>query len=124
MKFQTKMKITGTIINRENLPINGATIEEVETGNVAISDQNGHFTLDVQSLNSTLEVRHISYKTEYIFASETSKITLGNQSQTIEPVEINIVRKKPFNGLYVFGLAAFVGLVYMLTQKPVKKVAI
>jgi len=118
------MKITGTIINRENIPINGATIEEVETGNIAISDQNGHFTLDVQSLNSTLEVRHISYKTEYIFASETSKITLGNQSQTIEPVEINIVRKKPFNGLYVVGFTALVGLVYMLTQKPVKKVTI
>jgi len=62
------MKITGTIINRENLPINGATIEEVETGNIAISDQNGHFTLDVQNLNSTLEVRHISYKTKYVIS--------------------------------------------------------
>jgi len=117
------MIVTGTILNRENLPIDGATIEEIETGNVAFSDANGYFSLDVQSLNSTLEVRHISYKTEYVFASETSKITLGNQAQTIEPVEINIVRKKPnYIGLYVVGIAALVGLIYVATQKPKKPV--
>jgi len=68
------MIITGTILSRENTPIEGATIEEVETGNVAFSDLSGHFSLDVQSLTSTLEVRHISYKTEYVFASEASNI--------------------------------------------------
>jgi len=119
------MKITGTILNRENLPIEGATIEEVETGNVAFSDQNGHFSLDVQSLTSTLEVRHISYKTTYVFASETSKITLGNQSQTIETVQIDIVRKKPnYIGFYIVGITAIIGAIYYATQKPVKKVII
>jgi len=119
------MRITGTIINRENTPIEGATIEEVETGNVAISDGNGHFSLDVQSLTSTLEVRHISYKTTYVFASEANKITLGNQSQTIETVEIDIVRKKPnYIGLYIVGITALVGLIYVATQKPVKKVTL
>jgi len=119
------MKITGTIISRENTPIEGATIEEVETGNVAFSDLNGHFSLDVQSLASTLEVRHISYKTEYIFASEAGKITLGNHAQTIETVEIDIVRKKPnYIGLYIVGITAIIGVIYYATQQPAKKVTI
>jgi len=119
------MIITGTIINRENTPIEGATIEEIETGNIAISDANGHFSLEVQSLNSTLEIRHISYKNEYVFASETKQITLGNQAQTIETVEIDIVRKKPnYIGLYVVGIAAIIGAIYYVTQQTVKKVTI
>jgi len=115
------VRITGTIIDRDNNPIEGATIEEVETGNVAFSHKNGHFSLNVQSLTSTLEIRHISYKTTYVFASETTKITLGNQSQTIETVEIDIVRKKPnYIGLYIVGITTIIGVIYYAIQKPVK----
>jgi len=118
------MKITGVIIDRDNNPIQGATIEEIETGNIAISDVNGHFDLDVQSLRSTLEARHISYKTNYVFASEADKITLGNDLQNMDTIELDFTRKKPFNGLYVVAAAAIVGLIYLVMQKPAKKVII
>jgi len=118
------MKITGAIIDRGNNPIQNATIEEIETGNIAISDANGHFDLDVQSLDSTLEVRHISYKNNYVFASEANKITLGNDLKNMDTIELDFTRKKAFNGLYVVAAAAVVGLIYLAMQKPAKKVTL
>lgn len=60
---EKKLTVTGTIsaVNGEKLP--GASLMEKGTGNAAKSDSAGNYRINVSSLNSTLIVSFVGYKT-------------------------------------------------------------
>lgn len=49
--------ITGTIVESNDLPVEGATVTIVETGESDLSDQNGEFQIETQSENANLQLQ-------------------------------------------------------------------
>ena len=57
-----KIKITGRITSENGEPLSGASIQEKGTGNGTFADNNGFYTLNVES-NATLIISNIGYQT-------------------------------------------------------------
>jgi TonB-linked SusC/RagA family outer membrane protein len=86
---QTKKQITGTVLDIQDVPIVGATVVEKGTTNVAITDQNGKFSLSVAD-NATLAITHIGYVEQEIPVEDRSDVTvvLADDLQTLDEVVV------------------------------------
>ena len=76
---QSKIKITGTVVDQAGIPIIGANITvKNQTGTGTITDIDGRFTLEIPA-NSTLSISYIGYKNQEIRVTSSKPLTLKLQ---------------------------------------------
>jgi len=56
--------IKGSVVDKNNIPLPGATILEVNSQNGASTDFNGNFSLTLKNLPTTIKASFIGYKTQ------------------------------------------------------------
>lgn len=65
-KQANTIKVSGTVLDKNNEPLIGVYVKVAETQNGAVTDSNGHFYLDVPSGKSQLEFTYIGYKKKVV----------------------------------------------------------
>ena len=76
---QSKIKITGTVVDQAGIPIIGANITvKNQTGTGTITDIDGRFTFEVPA-NSTLSISYIGYKNQEIRITSSKPLTIKLQ---------------------------------------------
>ena len=112
--FSTNSILSGTILNENNIPLPYVNIISLNTGKGTISNENGNFSIDINSLNDTNTIRFqcIGYKTqdqiiinlksnyiillsEYIY--NLDEILILSTSQDPENIVKNILKNKELN---------------------------
>lgn len=87
---QEKINVTGTVLDKEGMPMSNVSIIEKEAeGNSTGSDANGRFSIRVDR-NSTLVFRYVGYKTLEISATAVtgSPIQLTEDAQNLDEVVV------------------------------------
>ena len=85
--MQQKQTISGMVKDSNGEPIIGASVLEKGTTNGTITDLDGNFTLSVSS-NAVLQISYIGYKTLEIKASPNMKVTLHEDTETLDEVVV------------------------------------
>ncbi len=67
-----QQKVTGTVVDKENIPLPGATVKIKGTGTGVATDINGQFTISVPNANTVLSISSIGFGTK--------DVTVGNQA--------------------------------------------
>ena len=87
---QSKIKITGTVVDQAGIPIIGANITvKNQTGTGTITDIDGRFTFEVPA-NSTLSISYIGYKNQEIriTSSKPHTIKLQDDAEVLDEVVV------------------------------------
>ena len=86
---QQNKHLTGTVTDESGLPIIGANIIETGTTNGAITDIDGHFSIDVAS-NATLRITYIGYLEQTVNTTGLTKvdIVLIEATKSLEEVVV------------------------------------
>lgn len=84
---QTRILVSGRILDSSGQPVPGASIIEKGTTNGVNTDIDGKFTISVKS-GSSLEVSCIGYETVSIAASENLSVTLKEDTQFLDEVVV------------------------------------
>ncbi len=71
--LQAQIKVKGTVVDEDSLPLVGVTVYEAETSNGTISDIDGNFELTVADENAVIELSYVGYLTQ--------QITVGTQRE-------------------------------------------
>ncbi len=80
---QTDITVKGVVVDSDNNPVVGAYIVEKGTGNGAMADADGRFTINVKS-GASLEVTCIGYATKVIPATGQMRIVLAQDNLFLE----------------------------------------
>ncbi len=88
-ELQEKKKITGTVLDEQNLPVIGANVVEKGTTNGIVTDIDGKFTLEVEE-NAVLQISYIGYADREISveSQSTFAILLREDTQLLEEVVV------------------------------------
>ena len=92
--------ISGTVIDATGEPIIGATVMEKGTSNGMVTDFDGNFKLKVQA-GKTLVFTYVGYTTQELPAADGMKVTLKEDSQTLNEVVVTgyqVQRKADLTG--------------------------
>lgn len=92
--------VRGVISDLNGEPIIGATIMEKGTTKGVVTDENGRFSIEVQT-GATLVVSYIGYKTQEVIAQPTMDITLEDETQLLEQLVVvgyGVQKKKLVTG--------------------------
>lgn len=96
-----KQRIHGTVMDANEEPIIGATIQEKGTKNATVSDVDGNFSLEV-SPNAVLEISYIGYKTlSFPATNKNMVISLDEDNNLLDDVIVvgyGIQRKSDLTG--------------------------
>lgn len=84
---QTRILVSGRILDSSGQPVPGASIIEKGTTNGVNTDIDGEFTISVKS-GSSLEVSCIGYETVSVAASENLSVTLKEDTQFLDEVVV------------------------------------
>lgn len=84
---QTRILVSGRILDSSGQPVPGASIIEKGTTNGVNTDIDGKFTISVRS-GSSLEVSCIGYETVSVAASENLSVTLKEDTQFLDEVVV------------------------------------
>lgn len=84
---QTRILVSGRILDSSGQPVPGASIIEKGTTNGVNTDIDGKFTISVKS-GSSLEVSCIGYETVSVAASENLSVTLREDTQFLDEVVV------------------------------------
>lgn len=84
---QQKQVVSGIVRDSSGEPVIGASVLEKGTTNGTITDLDGKFTLSVSS-NTVLQISYIGYKTLELKATSNMKITLQEDSETLDEVVV------------------------------------
>lgn len=84
---QTRILVSGRILDSSGQPVPGASIIEKGTTNGVNTDIDGKFTISVKS-GSSLEVSCIGYETISVAASENMSVTLKEDTQFLDEVVV------------------------------------
>lgn len=84
---QTRILVSGRILDSSGHPVPGASIIEKGTTNGVNTDIDGKFTISVKS-GSSLEVSCIGYETVSVAASENLSVTLREDTQFLDEVVV------------------------------------
>lgn len=84
---QTRILVSGRILDSSGQPVPGASIIEKGTTNGVNTDIDGKFTISVKS-GSSLEVSCIGYETVSVAASENLSVTLKEDTQFLDEVVV------------------------------------
>ncbi len=96
-------KITGTVVDDLGEPITGANIRVKGTSRGTITDLDGKFSLDAAA-GESLEISFIGYATQTVKAANGLKVTLQEDSQSLEDVVVvgyGVQKKKLVTGATV-----------------------
>ncbi|MCQ2237528.1 MAG: carboxypeptidase-like regulatory domain-containing protein, partial [Bacteroidales bacterium] len=96
-------KITGTVVDDLGEPITGANIRVKGTSRGTITDLDGKFSLDAAA-GENLEISFIGYATQTVKAANGLKVTLQEDSQSLEDVVVvgyGVQKKKLVTGATV-----------------------
>jgi len=87
---QQPTTISGSVVNQNGEPLQGATVVQRSTTNTAVTDQQGLFKLLVSSQKGTLEISYIGYITEVIPLKNQSaiRIVLKEASTNLDEVVV------------------------------------
>lgn len=83
--FAQNNKISGTVVDADNLPIVGASVVAVGTHTGTVTDQNGHFTLDAQK-GTTLQISYIGFKTVTVKGNAKTHVVMQEENNTLNEV--------------------------------------
>lgn len=84
---QTRILVSGRILDSSGQPVPGASIIEKGTTNGVNTDIDGKFTISVKS-GASLEVSCIGYETVSVAASENLSVTLKEDTQFLDEVVV------------------------------------
>lgn len=86
--FAQTEQVSGTVTDNSGEPIIGATVLVVgQTGNGAVTDIDGNFTLQAKP-GSTLSISYIGYKNQEVKAGKNLKIVLEDESKLLNEVVV------------------------------------
>lgn len=87
---QKKMILKGKIVDIQNNPIIGASVIEKGTTNGTITNIDGAFNLEVNSVNSIINISYIGYKPQILRATVGTNllITLLEESKSLDEVVV------------------------------------
>ena len=84
---QSKMAVTGQVVDTNGEEIIGASVIEVGTSNGTITDFNGNFKLSVKQ-GAKLKVSYVGYTAQTVAAQANMTITLKEDDQTLQEVVV------------------------------------
>lgn len=95
--------VTGSVTDRQNIPLPGASVLEKGTSNGTTSDFDGNFTLEVSDTNAVLLVSFIGYKSVEIPLNRQRSITIqldedATQLEGVVVVGYGVQRKSDITG--------------------------
>ena len=96
-----QVTVKGVVADPSGEPIIGANILEVGTTNGTVTDFDGNFTLSVKQLGAELSFSYIGYVTQVVKATRDMKITLEEDTETLEEVVVvgyGTTKRKNFTG--------------------------
>lgn len=96
-------KITGTVVDASGEVIIGASVLVKGTSTGAVTDLNGHFTLDKVQANANLVVSYVGYKSQTVSAAGRSdiKVTLEEDKKVLDEIVVvgyGVQRKSDVTG--------------------------
>lgn len=87
--FAQEATFTGKVVDTQGLPIPGATLTELGTRNISITDADGKFTFRAEKVPFTLRVSFIGFQTyqvEVTASSDISQIILSESTSELNEV--------------------------------------
>ena len=86
--FTQALVVQGTVTDDKGVPLPGANIIEKGTTNGTITDENGHYSLEVSGPNAVLEISFLGYATQEINVGgrTTINVTLVPEASDLEEV--------------------------------------
>ncbi len=87
---QSKITITGTVVDNTGETIIGATVLEAGTTNATITDYDGKFKIDVKNEKATLRVTYVGYQTQDVRVGKQRQleIVMLEDAQAIQEVVV------------------------------------
>lgn len=83
----SKVKVSGVVVDSKGQPLPGASIVEAGTTNGTMADPNGKFTLTVKK-GAQLEITSIGYATKKVAAAASVKVVLEDSSEFLNEVVV------------------------------------
>ena len=88
LSFAQNNTIKGTVVDKVNQPIVGATVRVDGTSHGSVTDMNGEFTIKDVSPGATVSFSFVGMKTKKIKASSDMKVTLEDDMQNLEDIVV------------------------------------
>ena len=73
---QQPITISGSVMNQNGEPLQGATVVQTSTTNTTVTDQQGMFKLSVSSLKGTLQISYVGYVSSVVPINDKSTINI------------------------------------------------
>lgn len=89
--LQDKIKITGTVMDADKMPLPGATVIEENTNNGTVTDFDGNFSIDVTSKESVLVFSYVGMVTVKRKVGENTNLSIELAGDTEALDEVVIV---------------------------------
>lgn len=87
---QQQKRITGKVVDTDNIPVIGVNVIETGTTNGTVTDADGNFSLEVRS-NATIHISYIGYLEQDVDVSAGSNFNITLQEDTKALEEIIVV---------------------------------
>src|SRR5690606_8243396 len=85
-----KRIITGEVIDRESgYPIPQATVRNIKTNEVVVTDSSGSFVMPTSLESTELEILSIGYQSTRILAKNQQRISLSPEYETLDEVVVS-----------------------------------
>lgn len=88
---QSKRTVTGIVVDKDNIPVIGATVLVEGTTTGVITDLDGVYTIDVPSPDSRLSFSYIGYAKTTVNVGNQDKINVTLQEEAINMEEVVVV---------------------------------
>ena len=87
---QATKTVKGTVVDKDNLPVIGATVKVVGTNIVTATDFDGNYVLSNVPDDATISITYIGMKTQEVKAAGQSQInvTLTEDAQNLEEIVV------------------------------------
>jgi TonB-linked SusC/RagA family outer membrane protein len=88
---QSKRTVTGVVVDKDNIPVIGATVLVEGTTTGVITDLDGMYTIDVPSADSRLAFSYIGYAKTTVNVGNQDKINIILQEEAVNMEEVVVV---------------------------------
>lgn len=85
--FAQQLVVSGQVLDTSQEPLIGVSVQEKGTGNGAITDMNGHFSLKTKT-NAILVFSYVGYKTQEKKAVPQLSVTLQEDAEMLEEIVV------------------------------------
>jgi putative outer membrane protein, probably involved in nutrient binding len=87
----SKKTITGKVLDEDNMPLMGATVQEVGTKNGVVTDFDGDYKITLTKENATLKISYIGYQTVSVAVKGQSVINVQLKSESLNLDQVVVV---------------------------------